>query len=409
MSAIEREILTPPADLAAGGRARAASPGRPASGRASGSPWSVAAPRGSWPRRTPPPARRREAARPTPSPRPRCRPAAVRPDGRDLALRHDHRGGPAARLAHRPAARSSRSRRVADSPVARGRRRRSSAAASPTSSRSSRRGLPRRRWRCCADQRSAMPIATRPCPPRCALTAPLPDDALARAVRVPRRRLDGRPGQRGGAQVPRGRGRLGRGLPRHGVPPWAISANAADRRWCGRSARSTARCSNDAARAGSAIAPNLSTLWQLSSRPARGRRARAGPQPRPRPPPQSDPIGGAPVRSAPLASASFSPSSASPLRPAAAARPPPASSGGVTNIVIWHGYPDTEAAAMKKMVAQFNATHPNDPRHRSVLRQHRLRAAEGADGHRRRRSARHLLPVRLVGRQHRTEPQGARR
>ena len=33
------------------------------------------------------------------------------------------------------------------------------------------------------------------------------------------------------------------------------------------------------------------------------------------------------------------------------------SSGGVTNIVIWHGYQDTEAAAMKKMVAQYNASH----------------------------------------------------
>ncbi len=34
------------------------------------------------------------------------------------------------------------------------------------------------------------------------------------------------------------------------------------------------------------------------------------------------------------------------------------SSGGVTNIVLWHGYVDTEGKAMKAMVAQFNAGHP---------------------------------------------------
>jgi multiple sugar transport system substrate-binding protein len=34
------------------------------------------------------------------------------------------------------------------------------------------------------------------------------------------------------------------------------------------------------------------------------------------------------------------------------------SSGGVTNIVLWHGYVDTEGTAMKQMVAQFNASHP---------------------------------------------------
>ena len=34
------------------------------------------------------------------------------------------------------------------------------------------------------------------------------------------------------------------------------------------------------------------------------------------------------------------------------------SSGGVTNIVLWHGYVDTEGKAMKTMVAQFNASHP---------------------------------------------------
>ena len=34
------------------------------------------------------------------------------------------------------------------------------------------------------------------------------------------------------------------------------------------------------------------------------------------------------------------------------------SSGGVTNIVLWHGYVDTEGKAMKTMVAEFNASHP---------------------------------------------------
>jgi multiple sugar transport system substrate-binding protein len=34
------------------------------------------------------------------------------------------------------------------------------------------------------------------------------------------------------------------------------------------------------------------------------------------------------------------------------------SSGGVTNVVLWHGYVDTEGKAMKTMVAQFNASHP---------------------------------------------------
>jgi multiple sugar transport system substrate-binding protein len=33
-------------------------------------------------------------------------------------------------------------------------------------------------------------------------------------------------------------------------------------------------------------------------------------------------------------------------------------SGGVTNIVLWHGYVDTEGKAIKAMVAQYNASHP---------------------------------------------------
>jgi len=34
------------------------------------------------------------------------------------------------------------------------------------------------------------------------------------------------------------------------------------------------------------------------------------------------------------------------------------SSGGKTNIVVWHGYEDIEGQAMKDAVARFNATHP---------------------------------------------------
>jgi multiple sugar transport system substrate-binding protein len=35
------------------------------------------------------------------------------------------------------------------------------------------------------------------------------------------------------------------------------------------------------------------------------------------------------------------------------------SAGGHVNIVVWHGYTETEAVAFKKLVAQFNATHPS--------------------------------------------------
>src|SRR6476659_2805105 len=34
------------------------------------------------------------------------------------------------------------------------------------------------------------------------------------------------------------------------------------------------------------------------------------------------------------------------------------SSGGVTNIVLWHGYVDTEGKAINTMVSEFNKTHP---------------------------------------------------
>ena len=35
------------------------------------------------------------------------------------------------------------------------------------------------------------------------------------------------------------------------------------------------------------------------------------------------------------------------------------SSGGVVHITMWHGFVDIEGAAMKSMVAQFNASHPD--------------------------------------------------
>jgi multiple sugar transport system substrate-binding protein len=35
------------------------------------------------------------------------------------------------------------------------------------------------------------------------------------------------------------------------------------------------------------------------------------------------------------------------------------SAGGHVNIVVWHGYTETEAVAFKKLVAEFNATHPS--------------------------------------------------
>jgi multiple sugar transport system substrate-binding protein len=35
------------------------------------------------------------------------------------------------------------------------------------------------------------------------------------------------------------------------------------------------------------------------------------------------------------------------------------SAGGHVNIVLWHGYTETEAVAIKKLVAEFNATHPS--------------------------------------------------
>ena len=59
---------------------------------------------------------------------------------------------------------------------------------------------------------------------------------------------------------------------------------------------------------------------------------------------------------------------------------------------------------MTSAAARFNASHPQDPRHRPELRQRRLRAAEGADGDPRRLLSGHRLPVRVVGGQHRAQP-----
>ena len=55
--------------------------------------------------------------------------------------------------------------------------------------------------------------------------------------------LDGRPGQRGGAEAARGRRRVGRGLPGDGVPPRPDQRERRRARWSGRSAPSTPPCS----------------------------------------------------------------------------------------------------------------------------------------------------------------------
>ncbi len=86
----------------------------------------------------------------------------------------------------------------------------------------------------------------------------------------------------------------------------------------------------------------------------------------------------------------------------------PAASGGSksghTTITVWQGDTEVEAAGFKKLVAEFNRTHPSITVELAVLRQQRLRAAEGAGRHRRRQAAGHLLPVRLLGAQHRHQP-----
>ena len=76
-----------------------------------------------------------------------------------------------------------------------------------------------------------------------ALLTPVPDLTRARALRVPRLGLDGRPGQRGRAQAAGGGRGVGRRLPRDGVPPWPDQrqrrrdARLADRRGRSRRAR----------------------------------------------------------------------------------------------------------------------------------------------------------------------------
>ena len=83
----------------------------------------------------------------------------------------------------------------------------------------------------------------------------------------------------------------------------------------------------------------------------------------------------------------------------------PAASGGTksghTTITVWQGDTEVEAAGFKTLVAEFNADAPAHHRQLAVLRQQRLRAAEGAGRDRRWQAAGHLLPVRLVGAQHR--------
>ena len=84
------------------------------------------------------------------------------------------------------------------------------------------------------------------------------------------------------------------------------------------------------------------------------------------------------------------------------------SSGGKTNIVLWHGYVDVEGEGADGRGDAVQRDASQDPRHRPELRQRRLRPAEGADGDPRRLVPRHRLPVRLVGREHGPHAQGGR-
>ena len=83
------------------------------------------------------------------------------------------------------------------------------------------------------------------------------------------------------------------------------------------------------------------------------------------------------------------------------------SSGGVVHITMWHGFVDIEGATMKSMVAQFNASHPDIQVKVQYAGNTDYALQKVRDRDRERRSTRHLLPVRVVGRQHRPEPQGA--
>ncbi len=74
---------------------------------------------------------------------------------------------------------------------------------------------------------------------------------------------------------------------------------------------------------------------------------------------------------------------------------------GHVNITLWHGYTDAEATAIKALAKQFNATHPNITvttqfyGNTDYALQKVLAAIAG------RKTPRHLLPIRLLGREHR--------
>ena len=81
--------------------------------------------------------------------------------------------------------------------------------------------------------------------------------------------------------------------------------------------------------------------------------------------------------------------------------PASGSGGGHVNITLWHGYTDVEGTAIKALAKRVQRHPPQHHRDAAVLRQLRLRAAKGARSDRRWQAARHLLPVRLVGGEHR--------
>ena len=93
-------------------------------------------------------------------------------------------------------------------------------------------------------------------------------------------------------------------------------------------------------------------------------------------------------------------------RPAAAARLGRAS-GGVTNIVLWHGYVDAEGKAMKARSREFNATHPKIHVTAQFYGNSDYALQKVLTSIARRQPPRHRLPVRLVGA--RTSPRAPRR
>ena len=140
-------------------------------------------------------------------------------------------------------------------------------------------------------------------------------------------------------------------------------------------------------------------------RPPARDRARARPRPRPDKPPQSDTIGGAPMRRSLL------------LVAARAARPRRRLRRLGLRLVERRPGQHRALARLRRRRGQgarsrgeaLQRDAPQDPRHRPELRQRRLRPAEGADGDPRRLLPRHRLPVRLVGREHGPHAQGGRR